>query len=115
MSHPKMISRDSFLFTLSLIVSHIYVLLFHIQRLELNREERLNAIRERIEGRRNRIIEYVKEKGPVMPEKIAEDLGIVRSTLSVDLAVLRGEGLLQFHLGIPGIIEVAPEKEEKEK
>lgn len=96
------------------MVSHIYVLLFHIQRLDLNREERLKQIRERVEGRKTRIIEYVRERGPVTPEKIAEDLNIVRSTLSVDMAVLRGEGRLQFHLGIPGIIEVAPEKEEKQ-
>lgn len=78
----------------------------------MKREERLKAIRERVEGRRTRIMDYVRERGPVMPEKIAEDLDIVRSTLSVDMAVLRGEGRLQFHLGIPGIIEIAPEKEE---
>ena len=93
------------------MVSHIYVLLSHIQRLDLNRQERLIETRKRVEARRNRIIEYVREKGVVTPPQISEALDIVRSTLSVDLAVLRGEGLLQFHLGIPGIIEAAPEKE----
>ena len=91
--------------------SHIYVLLSHIQRQSLNHEERLKAIRERIEARRARIIAYVREKGVVAPGEIAEDLDIVRSTLSVDMVALRGEGRLQFHLGIPGIIEIAPEKE----
>jgi predicted transcriptional regulator len=93
------------------MVSHIYVLLSHIHDWKLNREQRLKAIRERVEGRRTRIIAYVRERGPVTPEKIAEDLDIVRSTLSVDMVVLRGEGRLQFHLGIPGIIEIVPEKE----
>ena len=78
----------------------------------MKREERLKAIRERVEGRRTRIIAYVHEKGVTTPEQIAEGLDIVRSTLSVDLAYLRGTGKLQFHLGIPGIIEIAPEKEE---
>jgi len=83
---------------------------YHVYVIGLGREERLREIRERVETRRKRIIDYVKEKGPVMPEKVAEDLGIVRSTLSVDMAVLRGEGKLRFHLGIPGIIEAAEEE-----
>ena len=77
----------------------------------MNRQERLIETRKRVEARRDRIMDYVREKGVVTPPQISEALGIVRSTLSVDLAVLRGEEKLQFHLGIPGIIEVAPEKE----
>jgi DeoR/GlpR family transcriptional regulator of sugar metabolism len=77
----------------------------------LNREQRLRETRERVEGRRTSIVEYVREKGVVTPGKIAETLNIVRSTLSVDMVALRSEGRLQFHLGYPGYLEIAPEKE----
>jgi DNA-binding transcriptional ArsR family regulator len=73
---------------------------------KLNRSERLKSIQERVENRRRRIIDYVKERGPATPEQIAEALGIHRSTLSVDMAALREAGKLRYHLDIPGIIEV---------
>jgi predicted HTH transcriptional regulator len=80
---------------------------YFVYMTELNRSERLKTIQERVENRRKRIIDYVKEKGPVTPEQIAEVLGIRRSTLSVDMAALREAGKLRYHLDIPGIIEAA--------
>lgn len=63
--------------------------------------------------RRENILTYLKEKGPVTPKQISRDLDIPYGTLSMDTRILRDRGLVKWHLGIKGILELAPEKEEK--
>lgn len=63
------------------------------------------------EQRREKLLSYIREKGPITPKQLSEDLGIPYGTLSVDTKILREKGLIQWHLGIHGILEVAPPKE----
>ncbi len=48
----------------------------------------------RLTERQERIIEIVKEKGPIKGEDIADILGYVRSTLRPDLSILTKAGIL---------------------
>lgn len=62
------------------------------------------------EERQQRILKYVKEKGPVTPKQISHDLKIAYGTLSVDTKILRATGKIRWHLGIKGILEAVEEK-----
>lgn len=61
--------------------------------------------------RRDKILLYVKEKGPCRPKDISKDLGIPYGTLSMDTKVLRATGKLKWHLGFYGLLEYVKEKE----
>ncbi|HHW92151.1 MAG TPA: HTH domain-containing protein, partial [Firmicutes bacterium] len=45
--------------------------------------------------RQKRIIEIVKEKGPITSEQIAAELSLTRATLRPDLAILTMVGILE--------------------
>lgn len=48
-----------------------------------------------LSGRQERILEIVKENGPITGEKIAEMIGVTRAALRPDLAVLTMSGFLE--------------------
>lgn len=62
------------------------------------------------EERWERIIHYVRIKGPCRPKEIGDELGIPYGTLSMDTKVLRAAGKLKWHLGYEGLLEVVEEK-----
>lgn len=64
------------------------------------------------EERQQRIVDYIRLKGPVTPKQISEDLGIAHGTLSVDMRVLRATGKIRWYLGIKGILEIVEEVKE---
>lgn len=63
------------------------------------------------EERQARVLQYIREKGPVTPKQVRDDLGINRNTLALDTRVMRAAGLIRYHLGIVGILEANEEKE----
>lgn len=62
------------------------------------------------EKRQARILQYIRESGPVTPKQVRDDLGINRNTLTLDTRVMRAAGLIRYHLGIVGILEATEEK-----
>src|SRR5690625_4969838 len=49
----------------------------------------------KLSDRQEKIIEIVKENGPITGEKIAEQLGLTRATLRPDLAIVTMAGFLE--------------------